>query len=215
LNSERQYSGLLFTMIGPAGAGKNAVMNGVLEQHAEARQFPTATTRARRDYETQGREHQFLSRAEFEAMIAQQALLEHQEVHGNWYGIPRHPLENALAHGALLFADIDMHGATIVRQAFPHNAILVFVAPPSLPVLAQRMRERGESEAEISRRLLRAPAEMTYAPQCDYIIINDTLKQSIAEMMEIVAWERKRQNAHLRFRQSLVAEAASAHETLS
>jgi guanylate kinase len=202
LSQSSPFPGVFFTMVGPAGAGKNAVMNGVIAgafgQAERLHQFPTATTRPKRDYEQEGREHQFITHAAFKKLITDDALLEYQEIHGNLMGIPRQSLHDALAAGERLIADIDMYGAQKARAAFPRNTVLVFVAPPSLPILAERMRARGESEAQIAKRLLRAPSEMAFAPECDYVIVNETLEQATAEMIEIVTWELRRHAALMR-----------------
>jgi guanylate kinase len=189
---------LLFTLVGPAGVGKNTVMNGALEQLQDVRQFPTATSRPMRDYEQEGREHYFYGRAEFEAMIADGALLEHQEVHGNLYGIPQSALQAELEAGHDVVADIDMHGARRAREAFPENTLLIFVTPPSAHALAERMRDRGEPEAQVGKRLLRAPGELSFAAVCDYVILNADLDHAISDLIGIIDWERKRRNARLR-----------------
>jgi guanylate kinase len=198
LNLSQLYPGLLFTLVGPAGVGKNTVMNGVLEQLHDVRQFPTATSRPMRDYEQEGREHYFYSRSAFETMIADGALLEHQEVHGNLYGIPQAALQTQLEAGHDLVADIDMHGARRAREAFPENTILIFVTPPSAHALAERMRDRGEPEAQVGKRLLRAPGEMSFAAVCDYVILNADLDSAISDLIGIIDWECKRRDARLR-----------------
>lgn len=185
------YRGLLFTMVGPAGAGKNTVMREAIRTLPGLRQLPTATTRAIRSTEQDGREHFFVSISEFTALRDTDKLLEHQEVHGNWYGIARDPLEAALMAGETLIADIDMYGAQAARANFPRNTVLIFVAPPSIPALASRMHERGESEAEIARRMLRVQGEMAFAPECDYVIVNDSLEQATESLLDIIAWEKR------------------------
>lgn len=190
------FPGILFTLVGPAGAGKNTVMDRVIATHPNIRQLATATTRSQRASELEGREHYFISRDRFEALLDEGALLEHAVVHGEYYGILRDPLEAALKNGDLLFADVDMLGAQAARRAFPENVVLVFVQPPSLSALIERMREsRGENEAQIGRRLLRAPSEMAFAPQCDYIITNEALDQATDALMGIVTAELARRTA--------------------
>ncbi|MCA9911167.1 MAG: guanylate kinase [Anaerolineae bacterium] len=187
------YPGILFTLVGPAGAGKNTVMGRVLATRAHVRQFPTMTTRSKRTGEFEGRQHYFVSHERFEEMLRQGELLEHALVHGEYYGMPRAPLETALRQGELLLADVDMLGAQAARAAFPDNVILVFVQPPSLSALVERMREsRGENEAQIGRRLLRAPSAMAFAPQCDYIITNEELDHAADELVAIITAELAR-----------------------
>jgi guanylate kinase len=184
-------------MVGPAGAGKNTVMREAIRTLPGLRQLPTATTRAMRPTEAEGREHFFISVPEFTTLRENGRLLEHQQVHGNWYGIARDPLEVALATGETMIADIDMYGAQAARANFPRNTVLIFVAPPSMPVLASRMQERGESEAEIARRMLRVQGEMAFAPECDYVIVNDSLEQATAALLNIIAWEKRQHEARL------------------
>jgi guanylate kinase len=183
---------MLFTLVGPAGAGKNTVMQRVIQLLPGLRQLPTATTRAMRVTEAEGREHYFVNDDEFLRMREAGELVESQIVHGNWYGIAREPLENALRNGEVLVADIDMFGARAARGVFPNDTVLIFVAPPTLSSLVTRMRERGEPEAQIARRLLRAPDEMAFAPECDYVVVNDTLDQAAQAVLEIMTWEKRR-----------------------
>ncbi len=181
-------------MVGPAGAGKNAIMNEVLRQLPDLRQLPTATTRPMRDTEEQGREHWFVNEVEFRQMDARHELIESQTVHKHLYGTPRATIENAMREGRDLIADIEVLGATLLHNAYPNNTILVFVQPPSVEDLIKRMSIRGESQAEIDTRLQRVEMEMQYAPQCDYLITNyqDQLKQSSAILYGIVLAERSR-----------------------
>ncbi len=188
--------GILFTLVGPAGAGKNTVMKEALARVPGTRQFPTVTTRPQRAGETEGREHYFVDHAEFARMERAGELLESQDNHGQWYGMPLRPLEIGLAEGAVFLADIDMRGAVSARQAFPENVVMVFIQPPSLSALVERMRERGtETEAQISKRLLRAPLELEFARQCDYLIVNDTLDQAAHLLVSIIEAELSRRAA--------------------
>ncbi len=177
-------------MVGPAGAGKNAIMNEVLQQLPDLRQLPTATTRPMRDTEEQGREHLFVSETEFRQLD----LIESKTVHKHLYGTPRATIENAMHQGKDLIADIDVLGATDLHQAYPSNTFLVFVQPPSVNDLIKRMSIRGETQEEIDTRLQRVEMEMQYAPQCDYLITNyqDQLAQSSAILYGIIIAERSR-----------------------
>jgi guanylate kinase len=190
IDEQAHHWGLLFVMVGPAGAGKNAIMNEVLRQLPDLHQLPTATTRPKRDTELQGREHQFVSEAEFRQMD----LIESQPVHNHLYGTPRATVENAMRDGRDLIADIEVLGATYLHNAYPHNTVRIFVQPPSVTDLIKRMSIRGETQDEIDIRLQRVEMEMQYAPQCDYLITNyqDQLKQSSAILYGIVLAERSR-----------------------
>jgi guanylate kinase len=196
IDEHAHYWGLLFVMVGPAGAGKNAIMNEVLRQVADLHQLPTATTRPMRDTEQQGREHLFVSDAEFQKMDEEHQLIESQTVHNHLYGTPRATIESAMRDGRDLIADIEPLGATYLHNAYPNNTILVFVQPPSVEDLIKRMSIRGETQDEIDTRLQRVEMEMQYAPQCDYLITNyqDQLKQSSAILYGIVLAERSRRS---------------------
>lgn len=180
--------GLLFILVAPAGAGKNALMNRVIARVPGLRQLPTATTREIRDTEKQGREHLFVSEAEFLDMVENGELLEYQKIHGKdrYYGVPRATVENAMQAGEDLIADIDYLGASFIRNEYPDNVLLIFIQPPSVQALVHRMTERGDAKSEIGRRLLRVPAEMAFAPQCDYLIFNDDLDQAAETLYQIV-----------------------------
>lgn len=193
MTSSEKRLGLLFTLVGPGGVGKNALINMVLAQLDNLRQLPTATTRPIRPNEQQGREHLFVTRQEFQQMIDTGALLEWQEVHpGRFYGVPRHAIENAIIADENLIADIEVYGATILRNRYPDNVILIFVAPPSMSELLTRMQERGDSQGEIDKRLQRVALEMPYAPTCDYMIINDNMAHAAENLKAIILAERSR-----------------------
>lgn len=208
-----QRPGLLFALIGPPGAGKNALMNDALARasNGNLRQLATATTRPMRPTEVQGREHRFMDIDSFQAMIERGDLLEWQQVHGNLYGIPRQALEEAFASGQDLTADIDVLGATYIRSLYPNNVVLIFIAPPASADLEKRMRTRGETESAIATRMKRVPMEMTYAPLCDYVIVNDDLQKAAERLNEIIQIERQRltenpgENRQFAYRVSVVA----------
>jgi guanylate kinase len=180
--------GLLFVLIGPGGAGKNALMNEVISRLVGLRQLPTATTRPIRPNEQQGREHLFVDEVEFRRMARDGELLEWQEVHpGRFYGVPRATVEDALTAGEDLIADIEIAGAEILRANYPDNAILIFIAPPSMEVLRERMQERGENDAEIAKRMARAETEMGFRSRADYVIVNDVLGEAIDSLYRLIS----------------------------
>src|SRR5258707_3179099 len=180
-------NGVLFVLVGPAGVGKNAIMKRVMEK-LSIHQLPTITTRSIRIGEQEGREHHFVTLERFKEMIADNALIEHQEVYpGKFYGTPRKPMQTALAEGKNLVADIEVVGAQALKEAFPDNVTLIYIAPPTIEDLERRLRiHRQMSEEEIQTRLKRVPFELSFADHCDYQVVNDDLEKSIEAVAEII-----------------------------
>ncbi|MAS33219.1 MAG: guanylate kinase [Anaerolineaceae bacterium] len=192
--------GLLFIVVGPPGVGKNALMENAMQRQPRLQQLATATTRPRRPTEQEGRERLFVSISRFQQMIEQGDLLEWQEVHpGKFYGVPRKTVEDALANGKFLIADIDVLGATYIRSLYPENVILIFVQPPSIETLEDRMHERGETEADIQTRLSRVAMEMAYLPGADYIVTNDDFEQAAQQFNAVIAQEITRHRNHRQY----------------
>jgi guanylate kinase len=179
---------LLFTLVGPAGAGKSRLLKHVLAK-TDLRQLPTMTTRGIRHGEQEGREHYYVSRDTFLNMIDNGDLLEHQTIHGNLYGMPRPAVEAALDSGQSVIADIEVLGAARAREIYPENVVSIFIQPPSIGSLIERMRERRESEAEIGKRLLRVPMELDYARTCHYVVLNDKFEPAAELLDQIIAAE--------------------------
>lgn len=184
--------GIIFILVGPSGAGKNTLMKPVQQYFDDLPQLPTVTTRAPRSGEQEGREHHFVSHEEFRNLIDTGALVEYENVHmDDYYGTPRPLLETAFSQNRDLIADIDCLGAEKIREEFPQNTVLIFVAPSNLDILAERIRQRGGiTPEELSKRLERARFEMTSAPRCDYLIINDLVEPAVEHLRRIIVAER-------------------------
>ena len=190
-------SGMLFVLVGPGGVGKNAMMHRVEATLEFVNQFPTATTRPPRGNEEEGIHHLFKSVEEFRQMIANGELLEYQEVTTNrFYGIPRDALENRLEAGATMIADIEVNGARILKDNYPHNIVLIFIKPPGdtldaqLEVLEQRMIERKDKAEVIRERLDRAvELELQFQDECDYVIVNDDLELATQKLLGVIQQE--------------------------
>ncbi len=200
MNSSENPRGLILVMIGPGGAGKNAIMKAIIADYAVIQQLATATTRDMRADEKQGREHLFVSPQEFKSMIAKDELLEHQEVTpGKFYGIPRQTVADCLENAQARIADIEVLGAEKLAGAYPEHVVQVFVTVPGetiaeqSAVLEQRMRQRDDGATDIQQRLERARTlELPYQSQCDYVVINDRLAGAIAFTREILEKELAR-----------------------
>ena len=190
----QKREGLLFLLVGPTAVGKNTLMKSVLaDPVGRLRQLPTATTRPMRPDEQQGREHMFVNETEFRQLITRNALIEWQMVHDHLYGVPRATVEAAIVANQDLIADIDVLGATYLRSVYPDNVILIFIAPKSEADLLERMQKRAtETEAEIAIRMERVKMEMSYAPLCDYLIVNDDAEAASQMLRGIVLAENSR-----------------------
>lgn len=185
--------GVFFILVGPPGAGKNALIYNILKTTPTLQQLATVTTRDPRPTEKQGREHFFVSVPEFQQMIADHALLEWQEVHqGRFYGVPRQKVEEHLTSGQGLIADVDVLGASYIRTLYPENVRLIFVMPPTVETLRERMQIRGETPAEIETRMKRVAMELEYAALCDHVVINDDLDEATAQLAGIIQSETER-----------------------
>jgi guanylate kinase len=190
--------GILFILIGPSGAGKNTLMKPVQKYFHDLPQLPTVTTRAPRSGEQEGREHFFVSHDRFQELIKTGALVEYENVHmDDYYGTPRQHLETAFSQNQDLIADIDFVGAEKIHVDYPQNTVLIFVAPSNLGILAERIRQRGAiTPEELAKRQERARFEMTSAPRCDYLIINDLVEPAIEHLRRIIMAERLRRRGN-------------------
>ncbi|MBT8211519.1 MAG: guanylate kinase [Acidimicrobiia bacterium] len=179
--------GRLMVVSGPSGVGKTSVVNGLASRHA-FRFSVSTTTRAPRPGETDGIEYHFVDRVEFERRIAADELLEWAEYGTNLYGTPRSWVEERLRNGDDIVLDIENRGAAQIRSSFP-DAVLVFVAPPSLEALEQRLRDRGDtSEEDVQRRLSVAAEQIEEAATLyDHIVVNDNLSDAIGAVVDILA----------------------------
>lgn len=147
----------------------------------------SATTRPRRAQETNGKDYYFLSVAEFEAAIGRGELAEYEQIFGNYYGTLKSEIDNALRDGKSLVFDIDVKGALSLQRAYPDDALLIFVAPPSMEILARRLTERNtESAEQLKLRLARAEMELAEQDKFDEIIVNDDLERAFAEARGLV-----------------------------
>src|SRR5713226_8575301 len=164
--------GLLFVLSAPSGTGKDTVINALKQQGMDFYVVASVTTRAPRPGESDGNPYHFISQQEFDRLVAQDELLEHAKVHGNWYGQPRQPIRDNLKAGRDVLLKIDVQGAATVRSKVP-QAIFIFLLPASLEELAQRLDARKtETEEERQRRLADARRELAEQYWYDYLILN-------------------------------------------
>lgn len=184
--------GLLIVFSGPSGSGKGTILHDVLEQNPSVMLSVSATTRSPREGEQEGVNYFFLSKNQFEQLIADGGMLEHACYCGNYYGTPRKPVEEALKNGKDVILEIEVQGALQIKQKFP-ECITVFILPPSMEVLEGRLRRRQtEDEETIQKRLTKAKEELTFAKQYDYVVVNGELKTAVDDMQAILRAEHCR-----------------------
>lgn len=189
---ERGRRGIPFVMTGASGVGKDTIRRAALPEVGEVTYSISATTRARRAGEEEGVQYHFLSRARFEEMIRQDGFLEYAEYVGDYYGTPRAPVERALAAGRDVLLELELAGARQIKRALP-EAVMVFIAPPSLDELERRLRGRGtDDEAKIQKRLTRARQEILAVREFDYAVVNDVLDDAVQDFLAIIRAERIR-----------------------
>ena len=184
--------GFPLVLSGPSGVGKTSVVSHLLALGGDVVFSVSATTRPRREGETEGREYFFYDEERFRRGVESGEFVEHASVHGRWYGTPTAPLQAALAEGKIVILDVDVQGGRSLRLACP-DGVFVFVYPPSLEALEARLRGRATDLPQvIAERLANAPGEMARYVEYDYVIVNDDLVHARATMDAILAAERAR-----------------------
>lgn len=176
----------------PSGAGKTTIARQLLGRHPDWRFSVSATTRPRRDAEIDGRDYHFLDREEFMRCVERGELVEWEEIYGNLYGTLRSEIERALQNDGQtrVVFDIDVKGALAIRRAFPNDAWLIFIAPPSVDELRRRLQGRHTETAEvIERRIERVAMEMEMRGEFDSIVVNDSVERAVEEIEELLGEE--------------------------
>ncbi len=184
--------GLLFILSAPSGSGKTTLMERLLRRDRRLVRSVSMTTRGPRHGERHGREYWFVTPAQFAAERAHGALLEYAQVLNHWYGTPRRFIEAARRRGRDVLLGIDVQGARqIKRSGYP--AVTIFIQPPGMAALRQRLRRRGtETPAQIRARLDLARRELRCVPEYDYVVVNDRLDDAVAQLTAIITAERCR-----------------------
>lgn len=188
--------GLLIILSSPSGAGKSTLARALMAWDPDIRFSVSATTRAPRPGEVDGRDYHFLDRAAFETQVAAGGMLEHAEVFGNLYGSPKAPVAEAMATGRDTLFDIDWQGGQQIRNSsLGKEVVSIFILPPSIADLESRLRGRGQdSDAVIAGRMARARDEISHWAEYDYVLINRDLDAAAARLRGIVSAERLRRD---------------------
>ncbi|MCW5934724.1 MAG: guanylate kinase [Fimbriimonadia bacterium] len=184
--------GLLIVFSGPAGAGKDTLLDKWMESVPSVRRLVTYTTRAAASSEKHGIDYFFVSEEEFKEMIEESAFLEYAQVHGNWYGTPLRDIEKMRDNGRDVVLKIDVQGAAQVIEKLK-DAIMIFIQAPSITELATRLRKRGrDTEEDIQLRLANAEKEMEYIPLYHYLVTNDDVGRAVETLRCIRIAEKHR-----------------------
>ena len=184
--------GIVFVISAPSGAGKHTILHPILDRDPDIEYSISATTRPPREGEQDGRDYHFMGEAEFRRRVDAGEFAEWAVVHGRLYGTLHCELDRRIGSGKDVVLEIDVQGMRNLKTMRP-DAVTVFIMPPSLDALAQRLRGRGANdEADIALRVENARGEMAAASEYDYIVVNDKLEDAIAEMEAIIRVERRR-----------------------
>jgi guanylate kinase len=183
--------GLMLVLSSPSGAGKTTLSRRLLEQDKSVTLSVSVTTRKMRPGEVNGRDYTFIDRKHFDALIDKNELLEWAEVFDNYYGTPEKPVMDALAAGRDVLFDIDWQGTQQLREKARGDLVSVFILPPSVPELEQRLHKRAQDDYEtIHRRMAKAADEMSHWAEYDYVVINRDLEHAFADVKAVLAAER-------------------------
>jgi len=177
----------LIVLSAPSGAGKTTVARHLLQVFPMLRFSVSATTRPKRRGEIDKKDYYFLTRDEFKRRIEHGDLIEYEEIFGNYYGTLKSVVQESLTRREFILFDVDVKGALSLRAAFPNDSLLIFVAPPDMQTLAERLRNRRtETEEQIQMRLARAEMEMGHIDAFDHVLVNSVLKQTLESAETIV-----------------------------
>jgi len=185
---------LLIVLSGPSGTGKDAILSRMKKAGYPIEFITTVTTRPQRANEKKNVDYHFVSTERFNQMIERKEFLEHAKVYGNWYGVPREPVKQALDRGRDIIVKVDIQGAATIKKILP-QAVFIFLVPPSMEELATRLNQRHtESPFDLGLRLKTAEEEMKQLPLFDYVVVNkqDEIELAVSAIEAIITAEKHR-----------------------
>ena len=190
---DKTKKGLIFIISGPSGSGKTTLAKKILKQPQFKNKFIKSvsfTTRPKRPGERQGRSYLFVSASEFQRLLKAKKILEHTRYLGYYYGTPSSLLEQAIKKGLHIILCLDIKGALFLKRKYPDRTVTIFVKPPSLSIVKERILGRGAKTkpAELASRLQLASKELSYVNHYDYCLINDNLSKAVKEAEAIIQW---------------------------
>lgn len=190
-NHSHPTRGLMMMVVAPSGVGKTSLTRRLVSDHSDLHLSISATTREPRAGEHEGRDYHFVSHETFDDMVSKNAFLEWAEVHGNKYGSPRAPIEEALARGESVLFDIDDQGAFQVCEQAREDCVMVYILPPSIAEMNRRLHTRStDSDETIRRRIARAKTEIANWQAFDYVLLNDDFDRAYSDLAHVYHAER-------------------------
>ena len=193
-----QRRGMMIVLSSPSGAGKTTLTRRLLTENPRMSMSVSATTRQPRSGEVDGVDYYFVDKADFEAMRERGEFLEHARVFDNYYGTPRGPVETALGQGRDIIFDIDWQGAQQLTQAAADDLVKIFILPPDMVTLEERLRARAQDSDEvIAKRMSKSENEISHWAEYDYVVVNDELDDALARLRTILEAERLKRKRQL------------------
>ena len=189
MQSAKSDEGILLVVSGPSGAGKGTICNAIRKIYPDLHYSISMTTRAPRPGEIEGVSYFFRTNEEFEKLIKEDAFLEYACVYDHYYGTPKRKVLDLIESGKSVLLEIDIQGAMQVKERFS-EAVFIYIVPPSLDILSNRLRDRGTDAADvIDKRLSKASSELALAHRYDYIVVNDVLPDAVEKVASILRAE--------------------------
>jgi len=193
--SNIKRSGLLLVLSSPSGAGKSSISRAILAEDENIMLSVSATTRSMRESEVEGIDYNFYTKDKFQSMIDKNQFIEYAKVFDNYYGTPARPVLDALDEGTDVMFDVDWQGGQILANKFTHDIVKIFILPPSISELENRLKKRAQDSNEVIKmRMKKSEVEISHWNEYDWVIINRDFKESVEKVKSIIQSERLKKN---------------------